>query len=269
MTLSATVATGEQSTAPVPMPQAQVDKAVELQSCMKCHQPISRLASRPAERPIGTSASNKRQTSSTPQLPIRFKATWTLFEVAADLDLTVSSPPPDGPPFAAIPEGARAGRGVVYYDWEQRKVVEEHFDFCVPIFPGGDDFPCRFLGVEDKAYLITFNADGSSNCCMFLDKFGPPINTFIDQMTFHKTTVVSGRTIDWWLMAIPMPGPFGYGFDRDTGLPYGFWFQSINGWAQMVYDDVQLTFDDTNVFEPPEACDPARACELLGVDDVK
>lgn len=84
-----------------------------------------------------------------PFLPQYFFANFT--EYTAPLS---QSPPyingvPDAPFYAT--------RGATYYDWTRKAMIEERYDYCVNIFPEGNNYPCTFFNANNISYLIRQN----------------------------------------------------------------------------------------------------------------
>ena len=61
--------------------------------------------------------------------------------------LLVGIPPP---PYSA-------GRGMTYYDWSYKAMREVYLDFCVPIFPNGNNWKCDFLNVNAVSFPISIS----------------------------------------------------------------------------------------------------------------
>ncbi len=81
-----------------------------------------------------------------PFLPDYFVANFTEYSAP----LTSDPPYVDGVPSAPF----YATRGATYYDWRRMAMIEERYDYCVNIFPEGNDFPCTFFNVNNVSYLL-------------------------------------------------------------------------------------------------------------------
>ena len=155
-------------------------------------------------------------------------------------------------------------RGETYYDWNKKSMTERYLDKCIDIFPDGRDYPCQFLSVQDVTYLIRFKPEPKkefASCCRWSDEaFWAPRPDVISNMKFEKELVMAGSKIDFWLLDIPLPGPFGYGFVAGSSQPASFWFPVISGWVQQNFADYTSQLADPSVFAVPPPCHASLLC---------
>jgi len=80
-------------------------------------------------------------------------------------------------------------------------------------------------------------------------------------MKFDAEMVVGGddRKVNWWILDIPLPGPFGYG-TYDGNKPFAFWFPVISGWVQQEFFDYKEEKPDSKFFKLPEICSEETTC---------
>ena len=84
------------------------------------------------------------------------------------------------------------------------RMIEIYDSHCVPIFEGSTSWPCHFLNTNKTAYLITFTASAHRPpCCIFQQPFYPPPPNFLDNVPYNGTSLLAGRTVNWW----GFPGP--------------------------------------------------------------
>jgi len=196
-----------------------------------------------------------------PTWPQHFTTNWTIYDVPA-----LTAPPypsPNGipdPPYCA-------GRGLTYYDWKIKSMIEKYYDFCVPIFPGGNKWKCDFLNTKAVSYLITYE-DRPLNqppCCIFLEPWYPPSPNFIQQsgLQFNETTSLNGQNVDWYLLQAPYPNEFGYGFYEDN-IPAAFFFAGVVGWTMQYFEDFQNAQPPSDAFAIPDSCSNAPNCTIWG-----
>lgn len=208
----------------------------EFSSCMMCHRSISK-----------SDHSFVRDTK-VRYLPNQFTLSWRI----------IDSPTTSRPPYSHPPAHANIGLGKTYYDWKKRAVAEEYYNFCIPLFPAGNHFRCKFLGIEDKAYLIKYSQKNKLSCCVFMQPLGPPHPDFIKNL--KPISYLSKSTIEWHHITTPYSGAFGYGFKHANGQPAAFWFQSINGWVQQDFYGFEARITDPTAFQKPRVCYQAKPC---------
>lgn len=78
------------------------------------------------------------------------------------------------PPYANEPPAPyTAARGTTYYDFKKLSMVEIYHDWCIPIFPNGNDWKCIFLNTHNTTWLINDSPD-MGPCCVFGKPWLPP-----------------------------------------------------------------------------------------------
>ncbi len=213
--------------------------SAESATCLKCH------GDTPAREP--------RTQKRAPLLPEQFSMRWSMFEFTSSAR----------PPFDAIAKPRQVLRGTTHYDWTKQSMTEVYHDKCIDIFPRGRDFPCQFTSVGNKTYLLRFNGPGATSpdsCCLWNQTgFWAPRPDVIRNLTFDKSQKIHGAQADWWVLDIPLPGPFGYGFFRNSGAPAAFWFPVISGWVQQNFTDFEAAEPHAKVFEVPSICTDGTA----------
>lgn len=196
-----------------------------------------------------------------PSWPEHFQTKWTIYDVPHEQPW---------PPYSAEPATPyAAGSGATYYDWAKRAIIEVYNDFCVPIFVNGSNWPCRFLNVDNVAYLISpSKLSGFPDCCVFGKPWSPPEPTFLDApgIFLNQTSKLGGAPVDWY----EMPGsadegaPFGYGFFKTETqgwrTPAGFYFRAVQGWTQQNFYDFEVKVPDAHWFDLPPQCKSAPSC---------
>jgi hypothetical protein len=190
-----------------------------------------------------------------PLLPEAFSMRWKMYEFVSK----------ERPPFAVIPKPFTVLPGATHYDWTKRRVTEIYESKCIDIFPGGRDYPCQFLSRESKTHLIRY-ADKPlkkiDSCCLWSrGEFWGPRPDVVRNMAFHSRAKLGKNDADWWLLDIPTPGPFGFGFYPATNEPAAFWFPVISGWVQQNFEGFVAKAPDAGVFDLPDACRAAPVCE--------
>ena len=197
-----------------------------------------------------------------PILPVFFEGNFT--EYYAPL----AGPPPY---FNGIPPAPfRATRGAVYYDWTLKNMIEERYDYCVNIFPFGNDFPCTFQNVNGTSYLITFNKTTSlPPCCVFGQPWSPPNPYFLrDNVTAVLAAQEKWDCVEdnWWTVPSIQPptGPFWYAF-RTAGqydfMPqvyHSFAFPGMEGWVEQNFWNVRHDQPNSAVWQLPPECLPVE-----------
>lgn len=212
-------------------------------TCLACH-----MDEQPAAAPAGSPFE--------PLLPRHYSAEWVYYNVRQEAP----------PPYAEVPDTDTRGHGLTYYDWDRKAMVEIYEEVCVNRFPGGHQFPCKFLHVGDTAYYMTFERsayDEPATCCVVLP---PPFYAvrpdFVSlKMTYQKRMAMGEHDGEWWLLDVHYPSRyFGYGFDRDTREPLAFWYRVLDGWGQQNFYNVRKERPDPAVFAVPARCEAAPMC---------
>jgi hypothetical protein len=203
-----------------------------------------------------------------PVLPVFFQGNFTEF----------TAPIAGSPPYVnGIPPAPfRATRGAVFYDWSLKSMIEERYDHCINIFPGGFDFPCTFHNVNGTSYLITFNKTRQfPPCCVFGQPWSPPNPFFLRD----NVTAVLARSEEWdcvednwWTVPTikPPTGPFWYAFrksDENSTLPqvyHSFAFPGMSGWIEQNFWNVRHTRPAAPVWKLPAECQPVATLPNCG-----
>jgi hypothetical protein len=211
-------------------------------TCLRCH---------------GNNAPSNSN-SLAPNWAQQFSMNWNMYEFVSK----------ESPPFATIPQPNQVSRGETHYDWPERKMIEIYYDRCINIFPSGNDFSCKFISDHDKTFFIKFplrNLEKPKSCCLWSkDAFWAPRPDVLKNMSFQKKTLNSGKTVNWWIYDIPLPGPFGYGTVDGSAEPVAFWFPVIGAWVQQNFSDYVQSKPDPKVFELPELCgDQVKVCHVV------
>jgi hypothetical protein len=216
----------------------------EAHTCLRCH----------GDQPAVEPKTGRRA----PLLPEQFSMQWSMFEFSSN----------DRPPFTEIPKPYQTLRGTTHYDWTKKSMTEIYYDKCIDIFPNGRDFPCQFTSVDEKTYLIRFSGPGASNpasCCLWEETgFWAPRPDVIRNMAFDKSQSIGGQKANWWILDIPMPGPFGFGFFKKSANPAAFWFPVISGWVQQNFSDFSEGAPGAKAFVIPVVCqaETLTACTI-------
>eukprot|EP00117_Sycon_ciliatum_P040162 scpid93606/ scgid29556/ len=191
--------------------------------------------------------------------PEKWISDWTLYHVL---------PEDPTPPYAdgKVPEQSRKGRGRTYYDWSKLAIIEEYYDFCVPIFVEGHNFTCHFLNVNNVSYFITFDDRPSWTppCCIFGKPWLPPSpSTISNTLPFYGKKPFHDREVNWYRNTPPAGElTFGYGFYADTGLPAEFFFNGQHGWALQDFANLSLTTPPDAKWILPKSCEGVKECDL-------
>ena len=202
-----------------------------------------------------------------PVLPVQFLGQFTEYYAP----LAPSPPYENGLPPAPL----TATRGNVFYDWTLKNMIEERLDYCVNIFPFGNDFPCTFQNVNGTSYLITFNKTADlPPCCVFGQPWYPPEPDFLRK---NVTAVLKGevewscKKSNWWEVSgiAPPTGPFWYAFqsDVDPSVPQvyqSFSFPGMKGWVQQDFFNIALKAPPTSVWDLPRGCLPIETLPNCG-----
>jgi hypothetical protein len=226
-----------------PLARSRARGAILEDTCLRCHGNQAPPASAGAEVP--------------PRLASAFSMRWKMNEFVAE----------EPPPYAEIPVPHQISRGWTHYDWPERKMTEIYGDRCINIFPGGNAFSCQFLSDHGRTYFIRYdlgNLAQARSCCLWSkDPFWAPRPDVLANMRFQKTLAVQGQDVKFWLLDIPLPGPFGYGTAAGTARPVAFWFPVIDAWVQQDFFDYEEKRPDATVFSLPEICQaPIDVCDI-------
>lgn len=183
------------------------------------------------------------QPSKGPVLEAQFAMQWKMLEFTS----------PVRPPLSPVPKAHTVLRGTTYYDWNAYSMTEIYRDKCIDIFPTGRDFPCQFLSVGKSTYFIQFTDETlakTDSCCRWQGpEFWAPRPDVIQNMVHDPQAT---NATDWWILDIPLPGPFGFGILRRE--PKAFWFPVISGWVQQEFHDYKVGAPPTGAFSLPTAC---------------
>ncbi len=183
-----------------------------------------------------------------PKLPSQFSMKWDMFEFVSE----------QRPPFNKIPQPNKILKGATYYDWSQQSMTEIYYDKCIDIFPHGRDYACQFTSIKDQTFLIKFidhDLKKPEACCLWShEPFWAPRPDVISNMVFKKSVPIENEKIKYWILDIPLPGPFGFGFYEDKNIPAFFWFPVISGWVQQNFKNIRIEPPDKRFFELPELC---------------
>jgi len=189
-----------------------------------------------------------KTTGRAPLLAEQFSMDWSMFEFASK----------ELPPFSKIPEPHLSLSGTTHYDWSRKAMTEIYHDKCIDIFPKGRDYRCQFTSINDKTYLIRHGrrgTDEATTCCLWnTTGFWAPRPDVLRNMAFQQAKKINGQAADWWILDIPLPGPFGYGIYRETAVPAAFWFPVISGWVQQNFKNFVAHQPDSKVFDLPAVC---------------
>jgi hypothetical protein len=170
---------------------------------------------------------------------------WKMFELAPD------ARPPLGSPSGTFLRGETA------YDWPSRRMTEWYPEKCIAIFPQGRDYPCRFTSLGDVTYLVRFRpgtAGEPESCCRWsASAFWAPRPDVLRNLHYDRALALNGRPTWWWLLDIPLPGPFGYGLDAQA-VPRAFWFPVLSGWVQQDFEAYREGTPDPAAFALPPIC---------------
>lgn len=178
------------------------------------------------------------------QLPEYYSMRWDMHEF----------PSAQRPPFIEIPQPGSVIHGKTYYDWSRQSITEIYQERCIDIFPEGRDFPCQFLSVKEKTYLISFSKNQQAeSCCQWSEGgFYAPRPDVLSIM--KKDDALLGSGIEWLILDIELPGPFGYGLQEESRAPAAFWFPVRSGWVQQNFHGFTSEQPLPEVFEIPALC---------------
>jgi hypothetical protein len=161
------------------------------------------------------------------------------------------------PPHSKLPDSRVTTNGTTFYDADIPAMTEIYQERCIDIFPDGRNYACQFLSVRDRTWLLKFKKSSQmtiDTCCLWRkDAFWAPRRDVIRTMKFDRHQDLKGRRTSWWVLSIPLPGPFGYGL-HDDGTPAAFWFPVLSGWVQQEFSGFSTERPDPKVFQIPELC---------------
>jgi len=141
-------------------------------------------------------------------------------------------------------------------------MIEVRQDYCVNIFPTGNNFSCTFFNVQGAVYLI---ADDPSlvhpPCCLFGRPWHPPAPTFLrdDQTATMFATAPWGQQLaNWWILPSvdPPTGPFYFAF-RNNSSPQvylSFTFPGVEGFVVQNFFNIKYQRPDPSVWIIPDQC---------------
>lgn len=210
--------------------------------CLQCH------GNTPAVSPKSEAAA--------PLLQEQFSMEWSMVEFVSQ----------QNPPFSVPPQPNDVLRGVTYYDWKRQSMTEIYRDKCIDIFSSGRDFACQFISNKDQTFLVRFanqDLNQPTSCCLWSKEgFWAPRPDVIANMGFEKEMPLAEKPTNWFLLDIPLPGPFGYGFYKEGNLPAAFWFPVISGWVQQNFSNYKTGVPNPTSFSVPSICSSAApVCE--------
>jgi hypothetical protein len=176
-----------------------------------------------------------------------------------------TAPLTNPPPYVnGIPQAPfYASRGKVYYDWTLEAMIEERLDYCVNIFPDGNDFSCVFFNIQGATYLLSNDTtDTHPPCCLFGKPWHPPSPTFLrDDKTAKLVSRIpwDDKPASWWILpSIETPtGPFWFAFRNESIDPQvylSFSFPGVQGWVVQNFFNISYTKPDPSVWILPEIC---------------
>ena len=239
------------------------------------NRPASEGAWGTVEAAHGTSPSAERSNAqaedvSSPVWPNTFITDWEMYHTLPEEPIP---PYPDGKMLSPY----TAGRGRTYYDWGKLSMLEEYYDFCVPIFVEGFNFTCHFLNVGNISYFITFDDRPSWTppCCIFGKPWLPPSpSTITGALPFYKKAEFYGREVNWYRNSPDKPDElvFGYGFyadDNTVSSPAEFFFNAHNGWVMQDFENFTAAEPPVEKWQVPETCKTAKECDLPHVQTAK
>jgi len=163
--------------------------------------------------------------------------------------------------------------GQTYYDWSKFAMIE-NYTYCVPIFTQGNRWPCEFLNVNNISYLLSWGSSPFPPCCIFEQPWRPVGPRFLDKLSYNKTTILQGKSVDWWVLGADNPmNVFGYGIYPDVVnntyyQPAVFYFAGLynisnaltEGWCSQQFVDFQFVVPPEDVWNVPEDCVNAVKC---------
>lgn len=199
-----------------------------------------------------------------PLIPSAFYGKFT------EYNAPLSTPPPY---VNGIPEAPFiATRGEVYYDWSMRSMIENRLDYCVNIFPNGNNFTCVFHNTQETSFLITGPGSPFPPCCVFGKPWFPPPPNFLTskvKATFDSFKPWSNFNATWFIVPEiePPTGPFYYAFENESSpqLYLSFSFPGINGWVQQNFFNITYEAPNSNVFDIPTVCNKGNV-PSCGID---
>eukprot|EP00455_Lapot_gusevi_P057404 TRINITY_DN9772_c0_g1_i3.p1 TRINITY_DN9772_c0_g1~~TRINITY_DN9772_c0_g1_i3.p1 ORF type:complete len:248 (-),score=54.54 TRINITY_DN9772_c0_g1_i3:140-811(-) len=191
------------------------------------------------------------------------------------IEYTAPLAPP--PPYVngLPPPPFKASRGLVYYNWAEQAMIENRLDYCVNIFPTGNDFPCIFHNVNGVSYLISTNTTTQQDsCCIFGKPWHPPRPTFLRTdlpATYNTTEVWEQGKADWYVVnqVAPPTGPFWYAFrapSAEVDVYLAFEFPGVQGWVIQNFFNITVGVPPESVWKLPASCtmvDPLPSCGFL------
>eukprot|EP01128_Nolandella_sp_AFSM9_P002410 TRINITY_DN12778_c0_g1_i1.p1 TRINITY_DN12778_c0_g1~~TRINITY_DN12778_c0_g1_i1.p1 ORF type:complete len:283 (+),score=42.16 TRINITY_DN12778_c0_g1_i1:94-849(+) len=199
-----------------------------------------------------------------PFLPPAMTMEWTI----------ISNISESQPPYSAWPvtDETPVGSGKTHYSWKSKSMVEEYFDYCIPIwdtFPQGSvpAWSCTFVnGYDHKAYVIT-HPNGKAPppegfptpCCLFAEEWYAPAPNFASlYMQYGQTSSIHQKPTDVWQMDAGAlgGGEFYYEFYKDEQQsPASFAFPGTNGnYIIQYWKNVMRGEPNGEVFELPDEC---------------
>ncbi len=215
--------------------------------CARCHSNSAPFT--------GSSNERKSPPSGAPLLPEHFSMQWDMHEFSS----------PTRPPVADLKKQKLTIKGTTHFDSGVPAMTEIYKKQCIDIFDSGRDFPCQFLSVGSVTWFIKFSKDGKSrpeSCCKWSPgPFWSPRRDVVHNMiNDSQGQKLRGKNVSWWVLDIPLPGPFGYGF-YTNGQPAAFWFPVNSGWVQQEFRDFNGERPASTLFGKPEICrDESPAC---------
>ena len=170
------------------------------------------------------------------------------------------------PPFATIPTPNQVSLGETYYDADTQRMTEIYRDRCIRIFPTGNDFSCQFLSDRERTFLIRFplhDLSHPNSCCRWsAEPFWAPRTDVLRNFAYQQQLKFGDEPVNFFLLDIPLPGPFGYGVTAREKRPAAFWFPVIDAWVQQNFAGFSPDRPDPRVFAVPAICDgPAPVCD--------
>jgi len=207
------------------------ERLSEPNQCLRCH---------------GNSIAPRTFHRTPPNLKRSFSMNWKMFEFASE----------ERPPLSKVSGPSIPGQ--TYYDWDSQSMTEIYPEKCIDIFPDGRDFPCQFTSRREKTYLIRSkpqDAGQVDSCCAWSHSdFWAPRPDVLQNMVFDRDLDLEGVKADWWILDIPLPGPFGYGTFSSSATPAAFWFPVISGWVQQTFSEFSQVIPDPKYFQLPDIC---------------
>ncbi|XP_064648790.1 uncharacterized protein LOC135501001 [Lineus longissimus] len=204
-----------------------------------------------------TDSGKVTQSRPLPVLPKQFQSDWLLY----NHPVWAERPPYDPLP----PAPYEVGRGFSYYDHTVPGLVEEFYDFCLPIFATDYHWPCTFWHRDETSYLMSPTWAPYGPCCIFQKPWKVPDRNFIRVARYNNTDVFNGKIIDWYVLKpAGYPYPFAYGFYWDnTGsghIPGSFWFPGNVGWTLQNFSNFTDKIAKKRTFNLPKVCEGVSFC---------